>query len=381
MKSSIPLYSLFFLLLWIGAFSCSPHQQSSPSSPGATSSPEPQVLAPRVDSVLQFTSMITEIFEDSKGNYWFGSHKDGLCCYDGSQFTYYTVDQGLPDARVLEFDGRSVAMGNSIRTIQEDSDGNIWLGTGDGVSKFDGHHFTTIHPQKEPRLITEKLAYASENPLWFGEAEMNGAYRLDGGTLTHVTFPIPSGLLPRRASSYASYSLYTDRSGNQWFGTESGGILQLNPQGFSCINPKGPKGIVRSIFQDKDDRIWISNVTIGLFYFEDDSLTNFTEANGFSNFNTWRSNPDASDSETLDGIQTIAQATNGDLWFGTFGEGVWRYDGTNFTHFTTENGLPSDTVKTIYLDSSGQLWFGIGRGTVYSFNGKSFERFDGKEAE
>src|SRR5574343_1888147 len=55
---------------------------------------------------LKFTSGIRAIFQDSKGNYWFGSHNEGVSFYNGKSFVYFTAIDGLSD--------------NQIRTIQED---------------------------------------------------------------------------------------------------------------------------------------------------------------------------------------------------------------------------------------------------------------------
>ncbi|WP_312553409.1 two-component regulator propeller domain-containing protein [Empedobacter brevis] len=67
---------------------------------------------------LKFTSGIRAIFQDSKGNYWLGSHKEGVSVYDGKSFEYFTTNEGLSD--------------NQIRSIQEDKNGKIWFGTANG---------------------------------------------------------------------------------------------------------------------------------------------------------------------------------------------------------------------------------------------------------
>ena len=59
----------------------------------------------------------------------------------------------------------------------------------------------------------------------------------------------------------------------------------------------------------------------------------------------------------------------GNLWFGTTGEGVYRYDGKRFTQFTIQDGLSSNTVWSILLDSIGNIWFGTEAGPC---------RYDGK---
>ena len=185
---------------------------------------------------------------------------DGICRFDGKQFEYFTIEQGLPNKRKTTLYNREVSLGNSIRSIQEDDKGNILIGTGDGISKFDGQSFQTLQPEKVSKVISTHMASIKNDPnekwnkelnhLWFGEAEQNGVYRYDGQQLIHLTFPSPlvfslSNLdANNRNRGYATYSLYKDRNGNIWFGTESQGIMKYNEHAFKVINEKSEKGIL-----------------------------------------------------------------------------------------------------------------------------------------
>ena len=68
----------------------------------------------------------------------------------------------------------------------------------------------------------------------------------------------------------------------------------------------------------------------------------------------------------------------GNLWFGTQGGGVSRYDGKSFTNFTTDHGLTNNSVQSIFEDKSGNLWFGTLGGGVSRYDGKSFVNFTTK---
>ncbi len=70
-------------------------------------------------------------------------------------------------------------------------------------------------------------------------------------------------------------------------------------------------------------------------------------------------------------IHCGVQDTAGNLWFGTSAEGVYRYDGKSFTHFTVEHGLSSNTVSAILEDAAGNLWFGTAAG-ICRYDGKGF---------
>jgi ligand-binding sensor domain-containing protein len=70
-----------------------------------------------------------------------------------------------------------------------------------------------------------------------------------------------------------------------------------------------------------------------------------------------------------DNIHAMLQDKNGDLWFATTGEGVYRYNGKGFVQYTQKDGLSSNTVYSMIEDSSGNIWFGTDKGA---------SRYDGK---
>jgi len=76
----------------------------------------------------------------------------------------------------------------------------------------------------------------------------------------------------------------------------------------------------------------------------------------------------------LDAIRCSVKDKNGNLWFGTYGGGVSRYDGKSFTNFTTTHGLPNNVVNCILEDKSGNLWIGTNGGSS-RYDGKSFTNF------
>ena len=62
----------------------------------------------------------------------------------------------------------------------------------------------------------------------------------------------------------------------------------------------------------------------------------------------------------------------GNLWFGTLGGGVSRYDGKSFTSFTASQGLANNIIYSIVEDKTGNIWFGTSGGGVSRYDGKSF---------
>jgi len=71
----------------------------------------------------------------------------------------------------------------------------------------------------------------------------------------------------------------------------------------------------------------------------------------------------------------IIQDKKGNLWFGTWGAGVTKYDGRSFTHYSTPQGLSDDVVYCISEDKKGNLWFGARNGDLNKYDGKSFAHY------
>ncbi|TND01226.1 MAG: Adenylate cyclase [Bacteroidetes bacterium] len=91
-------------------------------------------------------------------------------------------------------------------------------------------------------------------------------------------------------------------------------------------------------------------------------LTNYNSDNGLA----------------LDALPSALLDQSGNLWFGTYGGGVSRYDGKSFTTFTTSNGLVNNTVVSIAQERSGIIWFGTSGG-LSRYDGKSFTSFTKKQ--
>lgn len=122
------------------------------------------------------------------------------------------------------------------------------------------------------------------------------------------------------------------------------------PQGFYGYEPDSTQisQYIRRIAQDKKGNLWFGTVGDGILRYDGATLSYFTTLDGFSG-NT---------------VQGIAEDKEGTLWFGTSG-GVSKYDGTNFTHFTEKDGLPNNFVFSLLIAKSGTIWVGTDQGVCY----------------
>ncbi len=143
-------------------------------------------------------------------------------------------------------------------------------------------------------------------------------------------------------------------------------INDNNPQSFTSFGKlQGLKHLsIACMLQDKSGNLWFGTNGEGVSKYDGKSFTHFTEKEGLSNNN----------------VRSILEDKSGNLWFGTFGGGVSKYDGKSFTHFTEKEGLSNNNVRSILEDKSGNLWFGsYGDGGVSKYDGKSFTHFTKKE--
>ncbi len=110
----------------------------------------------------------------------------------------------------------------------------------------------------------------------------------------------------------------------------------------------------KSALCDRSGNLWFGTQGGGVSRYDGKSFTIFTTGHGLANNTVW----------------SILEDQSGNIWFGTYGGGVSRYDGKSFTSFTTEHGLTNNNVRSIIEDQNGDLWFGTEGGGVSRYDGK-----------
>lgn len=321
-----------------------------------------------LNTISKIDKNIRSIFQDKKGNYWFGTNSVGVYRYDPSAARR---SDSLRTGRktLIQFTEKDGLSNNQVQSIQEDKSGNIWFGTGlFGVSRFDGKSFTTL-TNKETNLESEWKI--EPNDLWFYAG--SGVCRYNGISLVYLPLD-NSKNSPYNLSRYAVYSILKDKKGNLWFGTQAQGVCRYDGKTFTWFTEKGLIGpAVLALFEDSKGNIWFGNNGAGLFRYDGKTLINFTDEKGLSN-NEFRVSG-KSVLGTLARIYSINEDNNGNLWIGTVDTGVWKYDGSNLTNYTTKDGLTSNAINTVYKDNNGELWFGTDGDGICKFNGKTFTKF------
>ncbi len=363
MMKYVQLYML--VLMFIFCSSCNGQEKTNTQIGTTTSKPSPTViknfksaaLAPDFDTTL-VSQYIRSIFQDSKGNLWFGTIGEGVVRYDEKTLTYFSNPDGF--------------VNNSVYAINEDKDGNMWFGTDQGVYKYDGKTFRNYN-QKDglnhlditrKGILVDKLGN-----IWVGTH--GGVYQYNPsadskGTQCFALFPL---LPPINVAG-----IIEDKTGNIWFASSNQGVFRYDPSVArrSDSLTAGEKSITHiaekedlgenyagGMAEDKDGNMWFT-MRNGICKYDSKTFTEYTSKDGLGGTEFWG----------------IIIEQSGIIWITARGA-TTRFDPSvplpnpkAFTVFTSANGL-NCCVQSMFQDRSGNMWWGAGSG-LFRFNGKRF---------
>ena len=301
------------------------------------------------------SSYVWCLMEDSKGNLWIGTN-DGISRYDGNTFVHYTMQEGLGS--------------NRTRCMLEDSRGHLWFGSdGGGVSRYDGVCFTrfTVEDGLSDNHIFAMLEDA-EGQLWFGtrSGEVN-LLEIAKGASTFTHFRIQHG-----KTSYPIWTMMQDRDSALWFGTMGGGVFRYNGEDFTKYGIKDglSSDEIWSIFEDSRGSVWFGTNGNGACLLRENedgvrTFTHYSNSNGLMGGTIW----------------CILEDDQQNIWLGSEGSGVSRFqqtasDGSGFfTNYSISEGLSSDRIQSMMIGSQGGLWLGTRGGGITRFDASSFMHF------
>jgi ligand-binding sensor domain-containing protein len=291
----------------------------------------------------QLCQHLRKIFQDSKGNLWFGTNNYEVMRYDGNSLKYFTESDGLNNGR--------------ITGIVEDSLGNIWFGTYLGLTKFDGLTFTTL--TKEDGLLNNEIwnLIIDKNGLfWIGTNE--GLCTFDGSNFEIITFQKATINSPKTIYSNTRISgLVEDHDGNIWFGTDGFGVYKYNGLTFKSFTTENGlcDNVIGDLFIDNNGYLWIGTFWGGVSKYDGETFHNYTyqgEVEGTE-------------------VGAFFGDSNGDVWFAVENFGVYKHNGESFTNYNETNGLNTNAILSIYKDKDDRFWFG-GWGGLFRFDGVNF---------
>jgi len=323
---------------------------------------------------------VTSVIEDLEGMIWVGTWGGGLDCLDPHTgiFTHYRHD---PD------DSYSLS-NNNVWVMSQEQSGDIWIGTNNGLNKLTtndvssgrAHFIRYLNDPDDPLSLSNNKVRSiledQEGNLWVGTF-VGGLNKLDDelDVFFHYTNKPFEQL---GLSNNGVISLYEDQVGSLWIGTLGGGvnIIDRNRKPFFHYynNPNIPQSLsndaVRSILVDRNGVTWVGTEEGGLNRSNQDSTTQIGEMT----FKHYKANPNEPQSLSDNFVWAIDQDLAGILWIGTEAGGLNRFDPLNetFTHYRYQpdqpNGPSSNSIRAVLVDKSGFIWLG--------HRGSGLDRFD-----
>jgi ligand-binding sensor domain-containing protein len=263
---------------------------------------------------------VRTLFEDKEGNIWVGTWNKGVCKFDGKMWTTYNVSSGLID--------------NSVLSIAQDGYDRMWFGTDGGLSIFSDNKWTNINDYGSISSILKDY----DDNMWWSTSNY--------GILEFNNKNIYQHYDTLCARCNLVNIVFEDSERNIWFGSERD-LKKLTGQTITSYNQSDglPGGLMGIISMDQD--IW-GNIWIGT------DMTGSVARYNSGKFELVSLLTGSSINE----VTSIASDNNGNVWFGLWGEQIMKFNGSVMKSYTVKDGIPGINVTKILKDKHGYLWFG-----------------------
>lgn len=283
-------------------------------------------------------STIEDIFQDSEGYIWLGTN-DGLNRYNGYEFKIYNYEEY-----------QNSISHNGITDITEDKYGNIWVSTVSGVNKINKKtekisNYTEINGKIKEDSTTE-IIVTKDNNILVGTYEGLNIYNAKEDRFD-IILEQKDGIL-----SSCIYSIDEDINGNIWIGTELG--LNKLSKDFKVLETYTSESEIYNIFcDDENGFVWAGSDSSGLLKIDTKTKEVKQYINNIEDLNSLPANQ----------VGAIIRDSKGNLWVGTT-NGLARYNEKNdsFDVYKNKvydkNSLVYNDVRSIIEDREGVLWVG-----------------------
>jgi ligand-binding sensor domain-containing protein/signal transduction histidine kinase len=269
--------------------------------------------------------------------------------------------------------------GETVQSFAQTPDGFLWVGTSDGLFRFDGANFTLFSHANTP-LMRENSVFcllAGQNGrLWIGT---------DGSGLLEMHDGIFKAFTPADGLTDGFIrALFEDRNGTLWVATDNG-LFRVTDNKVTRVDgrPNMPSTSFHGLLEDHTGRIWAGAARL---YAIRDGKPESYPLGGVDNQHRLKSIVETADGSiwagTVSGlyrllpgarrfaqvpgvygtVRTLREAAVGELWAGTIGQGIFRIryqpHAVKISRLTAPSPLVSNTVLSIFADSAGNLWIG-----------------------
>lgn len=273
--------------------------------------------------------VVRSLLQDKDGYMWLGTYA-GLARYNGFHLETWGISDGLAD--------------DFINEIAQDADGFIWVGTPSGLSKMSNGRFENFRPDvSDPHIV--HFVIDDANRFWCagpsGLIEFSsGGFRLHSGS---------NGLPLAQV-----YDVEIGPEGYLWVATENGLYKKIDDQ-FHHIEAVGVGRTTTLTFAGKS--CWVSRENELVELFDGEIRNSFGEDDGITALTS----------------RTILAAADGTIWT-DIGDGVIFIEDGRVVKITEDAGLPVNSVEKIYQDRDGLIWIGGTLGAAI-FTGRPFTNY------
>ena len=309
------------------------------------------------DGLIQGT--VEALFQDSKGYIWIGTN-EGLCRYNGYQFNVYRVEEN-----------NNSINNNYILDIKEDEDGDIWVATADGLSRIRNNGQSIINYLD--KSDNGNLTNANVNSILITKDNKILAATADGLNIYNEEKDCFEEIYRSEISNTYIESITEDEDGNIWLGTNTG-VNKINITSgkvdvflLSSENENENEKTINEIYKvyyDKNGYIWVGTRNAGAY-----SINIKT--------NEIKRYVHNDDKTSLGGsfIKSFLRDDNGQMWIGT-DLGLSKLDEESDTFITYKNkiydrnSIVDDNIFSLIQDQTGLMWIGTYAG-ISIFNPES----------
>jgi ligand-binding sensor domain-containing protein/signal transduction histidine kinase len=270
---------------------------------------------------------VNAIVQTLDGYLWVGT-RDGLARFDGVRFTVFGLRDGLQSVE--------------IQTLYTDRRGTLWIGTsGGGLSRWvEGRieNVTLPHKMAAPDTVTA-LAEDAAGRLWIGS--IAGLSLWQDGQFVDLQELASLERVGVRA-------LRRDRSGGMWIATLSHGLYEF--RNHRLAESRGPPGnetiLAYCLLEDQDRNLWASVGNGTVLCRREGEWRKYTETNGLP----------------FVFVTCLAQEADGTLWAGSLDDGLYCFQAGRFNPLRKEQGLSANDIRSLCQDREGNLWVGTRTG-------------------
>ena len=262
-----------------------------------------------------------------------------------------------------------------VYAMVQDHDGYLWLGTTNGIVRFDGARFTrweAIYSTPLPRADVRALSFARDGTLWVGFDRVEGAVTV-GAIRDGKLISTSKGTPPREAVT----SVVEDHAGSVW-AVSDGVLYRLRLGNWEVIRNGSLAHEVVSVREDSRGSLWIGTRQ-GVFRTRDGESFDLVaegiarETSESADGALWMTDPAHgvrrhgahAPLTGIDGWGTrLLHDSRGNLWVATTGQGLWRIrataeiDAPLIELATMQTGLSSNAVQSLLEDRDGNIWVG-----------------------